>query len=508
MAFSRKIGVLTAGVALSMSAACSTDLDIANPNNPDIERALASAEDVVNLANGSINDWYLTSTHYEPTTFSSVTSDIHTMNYGNFGARFNNEEPRIPYNNNSAGGDATVASRPWDRNYQALGAANDALTAFAAGVALDDEDETEAARHIAMFTQAATLSNLALLFDKAFVVDVDTAQRIANEPGYAPALQPYTVVSAAAVSKWDALIAATSGKSLVHDATVIPLEGGNLTSAKLNRIANTMAAMTLAYSPRNATEAAAVNWGAVAAYTAKGIGTGTAGAPFNFTIMADNDKWYSYHVLYGNYAPWMRIDFRVINMIDPTHPARYTNFTPPKATGDNRLNTDFRYFGSEAERAEIGARIRDTIIGDPARGIWMLSPYAHKRYEYHAWHSSTYATGPVPFILAAESDLLRAEALVRTNGDLALAAQLINNTRVTRGGLAPVSAASGTAALLAAIRYERVVELIATNGFELMRQRQYNWLQAGNVRHLPVPAKELEILGLPVYTFGGSAGEQ
>jgi len=28
-------------------------------------------------------------------------------------------------------------------------------------------------------------------------------------------------------------------------------------------------------------------------------------------------------------------------------------------------------------------------------------------------------------------------------------------------------------------------------------------LQAGTIRHLPIPAKELETLVLPIYTFGG-----
>ncbi|HET9424282.1 MAG TPA: RagB/SusD family nutrient uptake outer membrane protein [Gemmatimonadaceae bacterium] len=497
---------MAAAVALSLSAGCNTDLDITNPNNPDIERALSSPEDVVQLAEGSVNSWWLTSTHYEPMVFSSVTSDIHTMNYGNFGARFNNLEPRAAYENSSSGGDAMTAQRPWDRNYQALGAANNALLAFANGVALDDADATEAAKHLAMFTQAASLTNLALWFDQAFILDEDTTAAISADPSYQAGLHPYADVTAAAIAKWDALIAATAGKDHAYDESILPLEGG-MNSGKLNRIANTMAGMLTAYSARTPAELGAVDWAKVATYTNNGIGTGAAGEPFDFLILSDNDRWYSYFILYGNYAPWMRVDFRLINMMDPTHPDRFTNYVPPKATGDNRINTDFRWFGSEAERAEVGAKARDTIIGDPARGIYMLSPYAHKRWEHHAWHSTTYATGPTPYILATESDLLRAEALVRTNTDLATAAELINNTRVTRGGLAPVSAADGAEALIAAIRYERRVELITTNGLDLMRERSTGWLQQGTPLQLPVPAKELEILGLPIYTTGGSTGK-
>ena len=123
MASPYRLKVLTGAAALMLSAACSTDLDITNPNNPDVGRALKSPEDVVQIAQSSINSWYLTSTHYEPFVMFAVTSDVLTMNFGNFGARFNNTEPRIAYNNSSAAGDGLVASRYWDSNYRGLGAA-------------------------------------------------------------------------------------------------------------------------------------------------------------------------------------------------------------------------------------------------------------------------------------------------------------------------------------------------------------------------------------------------
>ena len=426
----RTLFLWSAIAVLLSSAACNTDLDITNPNAPDVERALKSPEDVVQLAYSSVNTWYLGATSVYPNVMMTVTSDVQTMNFGNFGARFNNLEPRIPYNNSSAAGDGVVASGPWDSYYQALGAANDALRAFKSGVALpNNPDGTEAARHMAMFTQAASLSNLALTFDSAFVVDEDTLAS-----GKIPSLQPHSVVAAAAVAKWDALIAATAGKSHSYGPEVIPVPGG-FNSTRLNRLANTYAALVLAYTPRNSTGLAAVNWTRVAGYAAKGIGTGTAGTPFDFTVTGDADRWISDYLRYGNYPAWMRIDMRVLNMIDPSQPAKYAGVVPPKATGDNRVNTDLRFMGSATERAEIGAFTRDTVVGDPARGIYMMSPYHHKRYEYYAWHSDIPGAGDAPYILAAESDLVRAEALIRSaTPDLTTAAALINNTRVTRGG--------------------------------------------------------------------------
>ena len=48
---------------------------------------------------------------------------------------------------------------------------------------------------------------------------------------------------------------------------------------------------------------------------------------------------------------------------------------------------------------------------------------------------------------------------------------------------------------------------MVTNGWELFRNRMEDRLRVGTVRHLPVPAKELEIQAMPIYTFGGAGHE-
>lgn len=486
----RTLGVLAGSAAILLSAGCKPGLDVSNPNSPDVQRALASPEDVKNLAVSAVNSWYLGSTDLHPYLMMSVTADAGSANFGNFGMRFNNLEPRIAYANNSAGGDRDVAAQPWDKSYGALGAANDALRAFAGGVVLaGGANETEQYKQIAQFVQAAELTNLGLIFDQAFIVDEMLPV------GQAPTLQPYKTVAAAAMTKWDALIAASAGKSFVYPQAVLPLSGTTLSSSKLNRIANTMAALTLAYTPRNAAEAATVDWAKVAAYADKGIGTGSAGAPFDFTVVGDNNTWYSYIQFYGDEPSWMRVDLRVINRMDPNTPAKFTGTIPPAgSSADARFASDFKYEGN--------------VIGDPARGIYMQSPYSHKRYAFYRRTSSTSAVGPVPYILAAESDLVRAEALIRSGGSLATAAALINTTRVGRGNLTAASAADGAATLLGYIDYERDIELFATSGFTLFQRRHVDGLQAGTIHHLPIPAKELETLALPIYTFGGPGKEQ
>jgi starch-binding outer membrane protein, SusD/RagB family len=477
-----RIGRLAGAVLLSLTGACGLDLEVTNPNNPDLRRALASPEDVKSIAISSLNSWYTGSTSQEPYMMMAVTADVLTGNFGNFGMRFNNLEPRAAYVNNSAGGDRRVAEEPWEQNYGALGAANDVLIALDAGVIISNAAETAKYKALAQFTQAASYTNLALIHDKAFVVDEKTEGT--------PELKPYAEVAAAALTKWDALIAALNGKSETYDPAVFPDSGGVMTSAKLQRWANTMAARTLAYTPRTGAENAAVNWARVLSYAEKGI-SGSGGARFNVNPVGDDCViWCSILLFYGNEPTWLRVDMRVINMLDPSQPVKFNGTIPPKATSaDARLASDFEF--------------HNAVIGDPARGIFMQSPYSHKRWRYHARTSATSGEGPAPYILAAENDLLIAEALVRSGGDLGRAATLINNTRVGRGNLPPATAGDGAAKLLEYIYYEHVIELLNTSGIELFDGRRFEKLQPGTVRHIPVPAKELEVLRQPIYTFGG-----
>src|SRR5687767_2999523 len=155
----KKLYTMVGAAALMAGSGCG-DLEVTNPNNPDVERALASAQDVKNLAISTMNSWYITSTAVEPYIAGSVTADVHTANFGNFGMRFNNLEPRIAYENLSAGGDRAVTESPWNFNYGTLGAANDALRAYAAGVALPTQAETDKFKALAQFTQAASLMKL------------------------------------------------------------------------------------------------------------------------------------------------------------------------------------------------------------------------------------------------------------------------------------------------------------------------------------------------------------
>lgn len=517
MNFKNRIAAFAGSVAVvALAGACSPELNVTNPNAPDVARAIASPGDVRQLIGSSYNNWYLSmqgNAEPVPGVAIGVMADNMTMAFGNFGARFNGQEPRLAYNNSSSAGDGRVASSTYDGLYGALGAANDGLGAIKRGIKVavnkTAPDETPQMQAFAYLVQGMALGFESLIFDKGFVVDEDTA------PGTAT-LQPYTAVSAAAVAKLDKAIAAAAGKTWSIPTEFTP--GMTLTAEKLGRMANTMAARQIAYTPRTPTENAAVNWARVLSYADKGISTGAA---FDLQIQGDGGNiWYDHMKGYVELESWIRVDQRVVQLADNSQPVVYTSVTPPPP-----VNSPDRRWGSQTANG-TDFKFTNAIPFPSARGVYFFSQWGHVRYVTHSYEVDDPFLTTTPYVLAAENDLLIAEALVRTNGDRGRAATLINKTRVGRGGLPALSAGSSTNDLLAAIFYERDIELWGTGAGQAWFDRRridlsltYNsipigntWgfrggsnLQKGTPRHLPTPAKELETLGLPVYTYGGNA---
>jgi hypothetical protein len=95
------------------------------------------------------------------------------------------------------------------------------------------------------------------------------------------------------------------------------------------------------------------------------------------------------------------------------------------------------------------------------------------------------------------------KALIRGGGDKAQAAALINKTRVDRGHLTPLTGGESDAALLEALRYEQDIELLGIGGTIYYNHRRTDKLAAMTPRQMPIPAKELGLLALELYSFGG-----
>jgi hypothetical protein len=487
---------------LTVASACSDRAALTDPLPEPVELPEPLAADEVRERGlGAWRKYYMAHTHYETTLAMSATADVLTGNC--CWVRFDNMEPRIAYGNSAESGSRGIAATPWEGVYEALDDANAVLHSILnRGVEMSSVDEARTLEVLARVTKAAVHTHLALLFDQAFIIDEDSVRLLEADPTAELSLHPYSAVANAARRYWDDVISMTAGAnwSLEGDAyEIMGLHGSSgtaLSAEFINRLAHTMRARLVAYTPRTAAEASATDWNSVLNHARKGVtdisGSGTG------VMLGFSDDWYSYFSFWLPVHDRFRVDHRIVVMMAPNVPPKFTGDSASLAEG---VSTDARYGTDVVYRGDV--------VGDPLRGIYMQSTHYHARWEnisYDAPPASRMGL-PVPFILPAENNLLMAEAILRTSGNAAIAADLINLTRVGRGGLPPATAADGPSTLMDYLLYERYVELIGTSGTELLDARRFDDVQPGTWRHLPVPARVLEHLGLPVYTFGGIGNE-
>ena len=552
MRISKRIPEIVGLVALVFVGACDT-LNIANPNDPDRRRALGDANSIPSVAQGAFQTWYLTTQggfgeDQYPTLTMSVMARAHVAMWNNFHIRYytgcttdwtaggypaplgtcgNLTEgpayPRAAWANNLAAAERTQIEAMWYGYYASLSSANDALTAIRSiHLAVPGAHMVET---MSVLTQALALSGIALNYDQGFIVDYNTDLA-------SLAFSNRTQVRDAALTKFDeAITLAAAAPFTVPGADWFGGPAVIYDNVSIGQIANTMAARTLAYFPRNAAENATVDWARVASYASKGISTGT---PFNLTFHQDAcTSWCDFLKVWSNDMTTMRVHTRIAHMMDAaSQPDPWdVNLNHNPSSPDKRLG-DGTYRGDTAYASSILRAYRDTTgnggydyvwthtkeFGNKTRGAWHQSAVGQVRYDSLTTcgdnpQGAATGAGDAPMVLAAENDLIWAEALIRgPANDRATAATLINYTRVgpdrlghLRGGL--TAAAAGDANLLQELQYEQDVELLGSNPAPFYNQRRIDNLEPLTPHEMPVPAQELGVLGLcsgTCYTWGGS----
>jgi hypothetical protein len=481
--FLNKYIIATAALLFTFSCA---ELDIENPNNADIDRALQNPDDVKALIAGGYNTWYVATHSYNGVGMLLATAaDNITCSWGNQGMRDMSWEPRKGWDNAPNYSYSGTTDYFFYRMYRSAGAANTVLKRIADGMEFGDEGvDTDLVEAFSYFVQGISLGYVGLVHDQGYAVnELSTDTELAN-----PVLAPYDDLIAMALAGLDKADAIASSSTFIVPSTWIGT--ADMSSADFSKVINSFAARILAYSPRNATQNAALDWNKVKSYASKGV-------DFDFAMDGDGyNNWPNGMLYYLNVPTWGRVDMRVVNMMDPNQPAHWEDnpdFTAnaeaqPTTPGvDKRLFSNFEYLSSNNFRTE--------------RGYYHFSVYRHSRYDDPYIQDQT---GLMPEIFKSENDLLLAEAEAHL-GSVSAAAAIINaGTRVTNGELDPVAAVLGD--VLDAIDHERQVELMTTGmGIQFFHMRKYDLLQYGTPLHLPIPATILEILDAPrpFYTFGG-----
>lgn len=461
------------GATVLIAAVSCNSLDVQNPNEPDLGRALADPNAIEAVGSGALRTWFnaYTSLRGAGVLSTQARSYSSSWNNGNLNFYSSIDNPTAPpdqwtrattpreWRNDPAAAARTSVDAFWGGGldesgisrggfYNALSSSNDALTAIRKNkIVIRNASDTKRMETVAVWMQGASLMVLALQYDKAYVVDETsdlTALQYSNR----------AVMRDSAVSKLQQAAALASANSFTTPPAWT--NGRSYSNTQIAQIANTMSAMTLAYWPRDNSELVKVDWAKVASFASKGM---SSGAPVDLYFVQDGyNAWISELMNWFDGIDGGRMHTRVSHLLDPA-----TQMDPWPDAGNPQPNSaDKRLgdgsFGNAASVNEFGTVVKTAAAGTdyawsgvavfrPSRGSYHQSNIAQVRYDASGVMDPTGqygGYGPAPVILATLNDLLWAEALLRQGGGgVAQAIMLIDKTRVGRGGLTTAAANAG-----------------------------------------------------------------
>lgn len=471
-------------ICMSVLSNCA-DLSVPNLNDPDLERVLNTPEDYRELLAGGYNSWWRGSggNRLPFAHFDGWADMITTTNEWQIYYSMSVAEPRNRIDNSTASDGYLSMGTPWQHLNSAVSNANDVINfivTFDNRIVIGGEDQTTMMLSMAYLLRGLSKGYLANFFDQAYIVD---------EVIEALVFQPYTTVLESALEDIDRAIELAEGTPFT---TFSFFSDVSMDNQQLIQFANSHAAKFIISNGRTSDHYTPEVWQRVVDYASNGYtedliiqGTGTAA-----------DGWrHEYQRMSGLDWYW-KADMRIINLMDPDYPAKYPIRAaedafplPPAQSDDARLETDFTY-----DRFNLHRFVT-------ARGPQLQSVYYHSRHEDLYLNQGF---GDIVVFRKDNIDMMLAEAYVHL-GRKAEAIALINaGARVTRGGLPPIPANATDEEVLDAIYYEVEIELQRTwVGYQYFLARRREMLQAGTPLHLPVAASELEMMEIPVYTFGG-----
>ena len=514
----RKRSILSMAAAGLLFTGC-LDLDVTNPNRPDLERAAQDPAALQTLVGGNFTQlfWPSVQNGY-PNLGMAAMADALTSGFLDFGIHDVSVLPRVAWDNDPTYRRSGLAEVRWSRSYEILSNVNSVITQFDDGFTTQDPttgaDNTAQMEAFARLMQGLATGYLAMHFDQAVIFDEHTDIENMDPTDY----RPYTEVLNAALRQLDAAIAVAQANTFRIPGDITWVNGVPITDQDLIRLANSYAARFIAYTPRTPAERQQADWNEVLRRVDAGIITDFA--PHGVQDILDSE--YRYRIgrnRAGTPGDFMRVNNRLVGPADISGNFQAWMATPVQdrepftiTTPDRRIqgaddpndNPDGAYFGFD-----------ESTIFSASRGLYMRS-----YYHYHRWSTGDqYFSGPQPTMIVKEMDLLKAEGLIRL-GRAEEAVPIINEARVEIGQLPPVTVAGppdddrcvprrdngDCGSLWDALRYEKFVENVGVEGGIMYYDaRGFGYLPEGTHLHFPVPGRELETLGLgpPFYTFGG-----
>jgi hypothetical protein len=513
--------LLVAGLAALLAAGC-LDLEVVNPNQPDRDRALQTAGDIEALIGGSFTPWWQCSSNQGgPFPILATLSYQHSATAANFGMVEFSGWPKVPaHTMPSDVYSSQNVQYCWTRMYRTASAVVDGLQTLDEGEVTLSDSGMARAHAFGYFMLGMAHAHAAMLYDQAYIYDPSMQHEDVE-------LRPYQEVMDAAMGYFDRALQEATGQDFTIPLTWTSFERS---SDDLVRLIHSYRARYRAAVARTPEARAAVDWNAVISDIENGITE-------DFDISVTSGSGFSSNAL-GNmsrYGPWGQLSMQVLGMADTsgnyqTWISAHPDDRHPIMNGENMLihSPDLRFAqgADRDEQFENKGMYYEISDGPGQEGAqWVRPDRGTFRWSFYRtrvidmWNLSAANRTVWPEMTTIEMDLLRAEALFRT-GDLDGAADIVNVTRTAAGLNATDASGVNTSCvprlpsgdcgdLWEMLKWEVRLETLY-KGLNMapwyFHGRGWGDLAQGSFLQLPVPARELELLGMPAYTFGPGHG--
>lgn len=494
-------------------AAC-VNLDVDNPNEPDITEALGTAAAVEAHIASAFTTWFKDPNaggvyaYHGPTLALSAASFQHGAPWSNAGMAYFSQVPRRPIVNRRGDAWAPYLLEAWYASYRAIAAVRDGLRQIDAGRVDLGETGTRRARAFGRYMQGLAHGAVALMYDSGYVSDETL-------PLDSVRLHDYHAVMDAALRYL------ADAAELAHgaDFTIPASWMSNATPAdELARLARSWSARLRAGVARTPAERAAVDWAAVEADVRAGITE-------DWEFVTDWEGFFDEAFLYGHYDYWQLMSFWVYGMADQSGAYQAWINSPARTCQRPNDRCQFGFLVVTPDTRFPRGTTRDEQVANPGAyferrmpGIVVWSePTLYRSYRWDWW---TETGGPIPLVSVREIRHLLAEAAYR-RGDFGTVAEIVNETRTLYGLNATDAGGLNTSCvprlpdgtcgdLWEMLKWEKRIE---TAWLGPLRAGWYfdgrGWgdLVEGTFLQVPVPYSEMVLLLNQPYDFGGVGGE-
>lgn len=457
-------------------------LEVENFNEPETQRVLATPDDYINVLDGAALQFWRALHTDNPYMTLLVAADFGTSSWGNFNMRGvgSVSEPyglgdHAALENTVTANYTAYLETPYNNLYSIASSANDIVIAVNASEL--GENEKNQSKAYAYFLRGLGFGYLGLMFDKALVFDENTEDITAltydDFVGYAQVISQ-------GIADFNGAIQAANAADAI---SITGFNGLTIDKPTLISLCNAYIAKLMIHGCRTEAETNQLDWNTVLQKTQ------AADVNFDLSPIGDGGTnwWHAY--FRATNSGWIRLDQKIVNMVSPNSPYPYPS--DGYDSDADLLPTLDQRFGSGKKFSFAGA-----APFRANRGIYFYSFW--KMNEYDNYRTGG-LTDPMPSFQHIENRLNMAEAMIRLG--MSGAAEIINESRVSTGGLAP--ATDGDTDLLDKLFYERYLEAYEGPGNPFFDRRRTDDLGNKQFRHFPVPARNLNAWEAELYTTGG-----